>query len=133
MNDQVLEYRRHLILSEQKAQEDYDKAIISLSGGALGISFAFISEIVPDPIETFHLLLSWICWGGSITSVIISYFTSQKALKRAIHQVDSDTINQELPGGLYTRLTSTLNYFSGILFIIGIAFLIYFVNVNIGG
>lgn len=81
MDEQINDYRNHLILAEQKAQEDYDKTIISLSGGALGISFAFISDSVPDPTETYFLLTSWICWGVSITSVIISYFTSHLAFR----------------------------------------------------
>lgn len=133
MDEQINDYRNHLILAEQKAQEDYDKTIISLSGGALGISFAFISDIVPDPTETYFLLTSWICWGVSITSVIISYFTSHLALRRAIIQIDSSKIYNENPGGIATRFTSILNLISGTLFIAGISFLIVFVSENFGG
>ena len=40
------EYRNGLIAAEQKSQDDYDKTIISLSGGALAISVVFIKDIM---------------------------------------------------------------------------------------
>jgi len=46
MEESLQEYRTHLVAAEQKAQEDYDKTVISLSGGALGISFAFIVDCI---------------------------------------------------------------------------------------
>ena len=45
-NNALQKYRDFLIAAEQKSQEDYDKTVIALSGGALGISFAFATDIV---------------------------------------------------------------------------------------
>ena len=66
MDEQLKEYRNWLIAAEQKAQEDFDKTVLSLSGGALGISFAFVKDIVGDQplIKTKFLLTAWIAWGN---------------------------------------------------------------------
>lgn len=33
-------YRSHLVAADERAQENFDKTVLSLSGGALGVSFA---------------------------------------------------------------------------------------------
>ncbi|WP_417913843.1 hypothetical protein [Candidatus Electronema sp. JM] len=35
--DQLAEYRKWIVAAEQKSQEDFDKTVLSLSGGALGV------------------------------------------------------------------------------------------------
>ena len=40
------EYRQQLITLEQKSAESFDKTVIALSGGALGLSLTFVKEIV---------------------------------------------------------------------------------------
>lgn len=32
-DQEIRDYRQHFVLAEQKAQEDYDKAVLALSGG----------------------------------------------------------------------------------------------------
>ena len=48
MDKTLQEYRAHLVSAAQKAQEDFDKTLLALSGGALGVSFAFVKDIVGD-------------------------------------------------------------------------------------
>lgn len=133
MEQYLQEYRNHLIAAEQKAQEDFDKTVLSLSGGALGISFAFIKDIVGagQSHNTFLLLLSWVAWGFSISSVLMSYFFSHLALRRAIEQVDKDKIHNGRPGGCYDFITATLNCVGGLLFLAGVIFIIIFVGYNL--
>jgi hypothetical protein len=38
MEDSLAQYRQRLVLAGQKAQEDYDKSVLSLSGGAFAVS-----------------------------------------------------------------------------------------------
>jgi hypothetical protein len=45
MENQMKEYRDHLVLSKKEAQRDFDKTVFALSGGAIGVSFAFITDI----------------------------------------------------------------------------------------
>ena len=64
MSDTDNEYRRLLQELENKAQDQYDKTVILLSTGALGISFAFLKEIVKlETAVMIHFLIgAWICW-----------------------------------------------------------------------
>jgi len=127
------EYRAHIVAAEQKAQEDFDKTVISLSGGALGISFAFLKDIVgTDPVsDTIFLLSAWVSWGLSVTSVLVSYYTSHLALRRTIRQIDAGDVYTVLPGGWATRITAALNGLGGILFLAGVALMIIFVAYNL--
>jgi len=135
MEKELKEYRNHLILAEQKAQEDYDKTIIALSGGGLGISFAFLENVVgTNAIVSPNLLFSsWICWAVSILCILTSYFTSHLALRRAIQQVDDETIYEKRPGGYTDLITKFCNAAGGLLFFIGVILMALFVYKNIGG
>lgn len=131
-----MDYRAHLVLAEQKAQEDYDKTVIALSGGALGISFAFIENFTdPETMVAGLLLLSaWFSWGLSLAAVLISYFVSQRALREAISQIDQGgpSAGDEI-GGRWNRLTRISNAAGGLMFLLGLFLLGAFVTSNLGG
>lgn len=133
MEAQLKEYRSHLISAEQKAQEHFDKTVLSLSSGALGISFAFFRDIVGEgPMLSFAYLMSaWICWGGSIVFILLSFLTSLSALRRAIKQVDKGKIYEQKVGGVFSRFTEVFNALGAILFLIGIVLIITFVWNNL--
>lgn len=142
MDKSLQEYRTHLVNAEQKAQEDYDKTVITLSGGALGISFAFIKDIIGNNPITFKeiLVMGWVCWGLSITLVLISYFLSHLALRKAINQFDTAVKNSNIGeiysqrvGGSYSLITAILNIFGGLLFLAGVILITIFVWHNFGG
>ena len=61
---EMAKYREWLVVAEQKSQENFDKTVLTLSGGALGISFAFLKDIVgPQPIIlSVFLLTAWFAW-----------------------------------------------------------------------
>ena len=127
------EYRNGLIAAEQKSQDDYDKTIVSLSGGALGISLLFIKDIIgkSEPVLVWAVVTAWGLWAASIASVVISYFLSRMALRKAIMQVDNNDFSEGV-GGCAAVATQIFNAISGILFIVGIVFLIVFSSNNIG-
>ncbi|MEW5939701.1 MAG: hypothetical protein AB1750_08580 [Chloroflexota bacterium] len=130
--DDLKEYRNQIISAEQKAQEDFDKTVLSLSGGALGVSFAFVKDIVGEsPICISFLIVSWVSWALSSTSVLISYYMSHKALRHAIKQIDTNKIRQEQPGGVYDKFTGFLNMLGLILFLVGLLAMIWFVKTNL--
>jgi hypothetical protein len=128
----LYDYRNHLVNAEQKAQEDFDKTVISLSGGALGVSFAFVKDIVgPAKWQDSSLLLyAWESWGISIIFMLFSYYISLRALRKAIQQVDNADLNKS-PGGAYGVFTDILTIGGAILFIVGVAFLLVFITKNL--
>ena len=127
------DYRNMLEGYAFEAANAYDKAIMSLSGGALGISFAFIKNIVknPAPETIIWLWYAWLSLGVSLAAVIISMLFGQRAIRVAINQVDEGTIYSMKPGGLSSFFTAFLTWLSGICFVIGVVLLAYFAKTNL--
>ncbi len=130
---QLVEYRKFLVDADQKSQGDFDKTVLSLSGGALGISFIFLKDVIgPNPINSPDLLFaSWVSWGASTFVVLASYFFSHLALRKAIDQIDNGTIDDETPGGHYRRITAFLNALGAILFLVGVCTITLFASENL--
>ena len=133
MDEDLKQYRLQLIAADQKAQEDFDKTVLTLSGGALGISFAFVKDIVGNKPLTHPewLLFAWIAWGISVTCVLASFYFSQQALRWAIKQVDQNRIHSQTPGSFWSLITSVLNVFGGVLFLVGVLLIVMFAGVNL--
>ena len=132
-DEDLQEYRQGLAEAEQKSQIEFDKTVLTLSGGALGVSFAFIKQFVgPGRGEDLlFMLAAWMCWVLSVSSVLLSHFLSTRALRRAIAQVDAGTIRNQRPGGFDDRLLVILNIASGVLFLAGLVFAGFFVYTNL--
>jgi hypothetical protein len=132
-DNSISEYRKFLIAAEQKSQEDFDKTILSLSGGALGISFVFLKDIIgSNPVLHPSLLIAaWIAWALSNISVLFSFHLSHLALRHAISQVDNGTIYDEPVGGKLSKATAVLNQCGAILFFIGVCSITAFAGYNI--
>lgn len=132
--DEVLkQYRETLVLAEQKSQESYDKTVLTLSGGALGLSFTFIKEIIGtgEIMWPIFLQLSWAAWIISLTCILMSYYFSFFALRMAIKQVDENLLFKPI-GGWYSAATSILNALGGICFLVGIGLMGIFIYNNLG-
>jgi hypothetical protein len=134
MDDPISNYRQHLVIAEQKAQEDYDKSVLSLSGGAFAISLVFIEKVI-DPGKIVHgwiLLSAWVLWCFSIAAVLWSYYMSRKALRKAITQCDSNKPLPCQPGGGMARATEVFNFLSGSFFVVGLFSIAVFAIYNLG-
>ncbi len=131
--DSIDEYRKMLIEMEQRMQTSYDKAVMTLSGGALGISLAFTRDIADKASlkSTGWLLTAWILWGLSITIILASFFTSSLAIRKAIRQTDEQSIYREFAGGVFNRITSWMNPLAGGFFFFGIVAIVIFIGGNI--
>ena len=133
LTEQDKEYRNWLIAAEQKSQESFDKTVLALSGGALGISFVFLKDVVgPKSIDSPNLLLgAWITWALSSFSILLSYYLSQLALRHAIKCVDDNNINTVNPGGEFAKWTASLNASGAILFFVGVCLITLFAKFNL--
>jgi hypothetical protein len=131
--DELTQYRKDLILSRQESQKSYDRHLISLAGGGLAISIAFIHNVIGDKTIQLseYLLYAWILWTSCITLVLLSFYSSRLALDKAIRQLDSESIHKEHPGGFWNRVTSVLNILAGLAFVLGTISVIYFVIHNL--
>lgn len=130
---ELSEYRKHLVLAEQKSQEDFDKTVLSLSGGALGISFIFLKDVIgASPVSSGWLLLAaWIAWGLSASFVLVSFYLSHLALRAAIKQVDTGTLQGKKAGGGFATATSVLNVSGATAFFVGVVLMTCFAGSNL--
>jgi hypothetical protein len=114
--------------------EQFDKNVLFIASGALGISFAFIEKIIPNLKQaTVKCLLidSWYCFAGVIFMCLVAHFVSSQAISWAIR--NNPSVNKH-----YNRTRSILNWIIRILnismiigLLVGIISLIRFINLNI--
>ena len=131
--DPLQDYRKQLVEAAHKSQENFDKTVLALSGGALGVSFTFLKEVVGTaPIKGPEFLVgAWIAWALSAFAVLLSYYLSHMALRVAIRQVDDGTIYKSRPGGVYARFTAVLNISGATLFVLGVLAITLFASSNL--
>ena len=135
MNDQTDEYRKTLIETEQKIGEGYDKTLIALSGGALGVTIMFIKDIVgKSEIQRGELALyAWSAWAVSLSSLLVAFYFGTCSYRYAIKKWDDGKLDQKNPGGIFAAITNILNVVGGVSFIVGVIFFVRFAYLNLGG
>jgi hypothetical protein len=134
----LTETRKDLLARQLSNSVQYDRAILSLSTGALGISLAFIKNIVPVSTVTHLGLLkgSWCLFGSAIILTVISFLVSQHAIKVQLlyaqaYYSDQKEEYRNKPNR-YAGVTDYINYISGLCFVLAIIFTIVFVSINLG-
>lgn len=129
--------RENLLQSLRSSYELYDKYLLALSSGGLGISLSFIENIVPLEKANFKIILiiSWILFILSIIFTLISFITSQKSTTKQLHiaqkyylEEDDTAYNEK---DLFNKATEYLNYFSGLIFLFAVILTVIFISINI--
>lgn len=141
MNEQTLkiydEYTRHLLECRRLSFEHFDKAILTLSSGGLGLSITFIHNIVSpySAINKIALVTAWVSFALSVLSTLVSFITSQFAFDRQISLAEEyyvknneEALKKRNKPALVTRL---LNIMSAFFFIMAVSSLLCFVSTNI--
>ena len=129
--------RSSLVELEMKGAEQYDKAALTLSGGALALSLTFIDDIAPNPIQCTLWLIgfAWLSLIVSITAVMISFQLSQSASRRQREIWDEAFLADDdqllkVPNK-YSWWTDALNKTSLATFILGIILMSIFALTNL--
>lgn len=150
---EYLEERKLLIDLHNQACQSFDKTVIILAGGALGLSITFIQQIAPHPLHATLPLLAWTwaCLVLALLVILFSLFTSQVGMQRAQHELNKEYYSSNIPippkrfllrlcdglGARFTRffgwrhLTSIFNFVAILFTIAGIALLAWFSIQNI--
>lgn len=139
---EYMDLRKVYMAGEQQAYDDFDKAMLTLAGGAFGLSVLFVQQFAPNPIMTWLLFTAWCCFIISLLATMISFMTSQKAFRKSIDNLDriysfneSEDIkhasNDVIDDDPNDVMTERLNIASIIFFIIGSIFLATFAYYNI--
>ncbi len=129
------DYRSRLLDGEANAYQQFDKAILYMAGGALGVSFAFVDKFIKScqVIDASLLIYSWTLWGFSLLFALAGFYLAPFAFRKATRQYDKNKIPGEHVGGWYDYAVVICNLLCAALFIIGVFTMIRFVSLNYGG
>jgi len=137
-NDFDLDYWRALDQAKREACRDYDKALLTLSSSAIGLSFFLLNDHYKmTQFPAFcGVIVGWICFLVCIVLVILSMLLSQIAHQ---HQLVSlceteDQVKRESLEKKSDRLSgcvSILNWISGTAFFIGLLIFIVVISASL--
>src|SRR5260221_10211621 len=132
-DEELTSYRNHIAEAGEKAQENFDKTVLALSGGALGVSLTFVEKFVGTRkiLSPSELYWAWILWSVSLLLVLVSYFSSVRALRHTSKASYTGKVYNQRPGGAWSIATEWLNIAGAVCFIAGLALLISFVGRNL--
>jgi len=113
-----------------ESAKQFDKHILFIASGALGISFSFIKDIVnlKDAVCNSVLIISWVDLALVILLSLLSHYISKQALNEKLKlfyhkkQTKADKLN---------NIVKYLNISMIIMLVLGIILLVTFVGINI--
>ena len=136
--DVYLRHRELLVTGDLQQSLAYDKHILTLASGALGLTRLFVDKIAQKPVcWTFLLLIiTWVSFAFSILSTLISYKTSQRAYRENCDNWDKfeagkTAADEVSDSSSWSKATSILNVLSMCLFVVGMFSFIIFASCNI--
>jgi hypothetical protein len=133
MDEALKAYRQELKESKNSSQDQLDKALLTLSAGAFGITLAFINDFISGSPEYASLLfLSWICWGITIGLSLIAFYLTIKSFALTIEQIDQNPESvYKKPFNKWDRTVNIINHISLTGFLLGLFFIGIFVYINL--
>jgi len=122
----------------QSSTDSYDQSLLTLSSGGLGLSIAFIKDIVPLQHATWLTLLyvSWVAFGLCILTTVVSFEVAIKTQNEHLETcwkfyVDRDDSFRDKQGKHSKRL-KWCTIIAGTLFVLALACTIVFAVENVG-
>lgn len=131
------ETRKDLLTRQLSNSEKFDGAILTLSTAAIGVSLAFVRDIVPlqDAECMAWLMASWWLFCCAIVSTLFSFVASQLGIRKQLAHAEKYYLEEQdeylNKRNLPARATEWLNYLSGLLFVAALASTIMFVTANL--
>ena len=107
---------------------EYDKALLALHPLGISVSAALYNQMLTSKVQIHAevlLRLAWFAWGLGIVATLWSFQTSIRANRKALEKYDASA---EHGSGMFERLTTFLNWSSGVLFVAGVALAAWFLS-----
>lgn len=112
--------RKLLIDVKRDAARSFDQTMITLSGGALGLSLTFVQQLAEKPAQWRAVLISaWLAFGTALVSILISFLLFQYA-------IDARIDGKDQPASAWDRWTRRANWISLVSFGSGVLTLLTF-------
>jgi hypothetical protein len=134
-NSALEQFEQKLLSFAAAAQSSYDKHIVTLSGGALGVTFVLFDKLSNDLRDPTLLALAWVCWTASICFALFSHSSSAKAFQYKANLVreaiDKNENYKEPLHNFADSITKHFNFLCGFLFVFGVILMVFFVFSNL--
>ena len=131
--DNYSKFRDDLLKRQLSNNENYDRAILTLSTAALGLTVSFIRDL-QQPTYRGLLIAAWFFLVLAIIAIISSYPISQKAIDKQLEFAERYYIqDDESAADAKNHLAvchDNLVTFAGISFVAGIIFTLVFFGIN---
>ncbi len=124
-------YRAQLVSFEEKSREVYDKAVLILSGGAIGLSLVVMKDYLRlrGGAGSGLIALALLCWALSVSCILFSSANSRKVLRSAIGWLKEGVASARMDE-LSDRVASRLSTASSVLFLLGVTFFAAYVAIE---
>lgn len=134
MDNDMANYRALLIDTLRALNEAYDKILVTLSGGALGLSIVFLKDVISDDmiVGSQFLIGAWFGFILSLSAVLGRILFGIEAYRRAIRQVDDGTIRNGRVGGVPSKISRGCHIASAVFLLLGLFFIAMFSYMNVG-
>lgn len=129
--------KAELLKRQLSNSENFDKAVLAYSTGALGFSIGFLRDFVPIT-KAAHAWLLYASWGSFVTSVVLtisSFLISQKGIAKQLKineqyylGCEDDALKER---NCFALITEASNFLSGVTFVFAIICTTFFVAVNL--
>jgi len=133
LNEQDHQFLKACQDSEFQAIDQFDKIVLTLTGGAFGVSFAFLKDIVrPDAVtHQGFLVAAWVFWCLTLSVNLTSFYFSHLAMRRAQRKYRAGERDEAKLNGIFGSSVVWLNPSAGALFILGLICMSVFVTTNL--
>jgi hypothetical protein len=133
------EHKKQAIENINSSTDSFDQNLLTLSSAALGVSLAFIKDIVPldKAIWLWLLFTSWICFTGCILATLASFQVSiaaQKEFLKCLGRYYIDRAPEYLDKHLESRsakLLTGLTWLAAAFFLVGLVSTLIFCVGNV--
>jgi hypothetical protein len=132
MGDTTKTYIDELYKTLHYSNEQFDKNVLFIASGALGVSFAFIEKLVPNlenAIEKTCLFNAWYSFAIVIFISLVSHFISSLSIRWSISHCEDENFTTKMK--YWNWVTRSLNILMIIGLLIGTILLINFIKKNI--
>lgn len=132
-----IKYRDHLEFLRTSQMAYYDRAVLMMSSGGLGLSVLLLSELVKAQAKSpILLLVSWVAFGLSIIFNIGSNYLGALSASEDLDELDRQMKGEEVKPkriNFTGDMTMFTTVSAGVFFVIGAIFLLWFAYANIIG
>ena len=121
-------------LTERESIDQFGKTILTLTSGALAVSFVFLRDVM-KPADTANkgcLIGAWVLWSAAMLCALLSLYANQLAPRHAQKRFRGGLRGQDLvEARRVDKLTRSLNPLAGVWFMAGLILTIVFVATNL--